>query len=70
MPVTAGRVIHQESGMTLRGDKCQLQPDIASALLDGAHKRGINTEYVHRNGVKRALVFLRKGAAPRRYGAP
>ena len=30
-------------GMTLSGGECQLQPDFAAALLDGAHKRGINT---------------------------
>lgn len=30
-------------GMTLSGGECQLQPDFAAALLEGAHKRGINT---------------------------
>jgi pyruvate formate lyase activating enzyme len=29
--------------MTLSGGECQLQPDFAAALLDGAHKRGYNT---------------------------
>jgi pyruvate formate lyase activating enzyme len=30
-------------GMTLSGGECQLQPDFAAALLEGAHGRGINT---------------------------
>jgi pyruvate formate lyase activating enzyme len=30
-------------GMTLSGGECQLQPDFAAALLEGAHQRGINT---------------------------
>jgi len=30
-------------GMTLSGGECQLQPDFAAALLEGAHRRGINT---------------------------
>ena len=30
-------------GMTLSGGECQLQPDFAAALLEGAHKRGFNT---------------------------
>ena len=30
-------------GMTLSGGECQLQPDFAVALLEGAHGRGINT---------------------------
>jgi pyruvate formate lyase activating enzyme len=30
-------------GMTLSGGECQLQPDFAAALLEGAHERGINT---------------------------
>src|SRR5512139_182059 len=30
-------------GITLSGGECQLQPDFAAALLEGAHKRGINT---------------------------
>ena len=29
--------------MTLSGGECQLQPDFAAALLEGAHQRGINT---------------------------
>jgi pyruvate formate lyase activating enzyme len=30
-------------GMTISGGECQLQPDFAVALLEGAHERGINT---------------------------
>ena len=30
-------------GMTLSGGECQLQPDFAAALLEGAHERGFNT---------------------------
>jgi pyruvate formate lyase activating enzyme len=30
-------------GMTISGGEVMLQPDFAAALLDGAHKRGINT---------------------------
>ena len=30
-------------GITLSGGECLLQPDFSAALLDGAHKRGINT---------------------------
>jgi pyruvate formate lyase activating enzyme len=30
-------------GITLSGGECQLQPDFAAALLEGAHQRGINT---------------------------
>ena len=30
-------------GMTISGGECQLQPDFAAALLEGAHERGINT---------------------------
>jgi pyruvate formate lyase activating enzyme len=30
-------------GMTLSGGECQLQPDFAAALLEGAHQRGFNT---------------------------
>jgi len=30
-------------GMTLSGGECQLQPDFSAALLEGAHRRGINT---------------------------
>ncbi len=30
-------------GMTLSGGEVMLQPDFAAALLDGAHKRGMNT---------------------------
>jgi pyruvate formate lyase activating enzyme len=30
-------------GMTLSGGECQMQPDFSTALLAGAHKRGINT---------------------------
>ena len=30
-------------GMTMSGGECMLQPDFAAALLEGAHKRGINT---------------------------
>jgi pyruvate formate lyase activating enzyme len=29
--------------MTLSGGECMLQPDFAAALLEGAHKSGINT---------------------------
>jgi pyruvate formate lyase activating enzyme len=30
-------------GITLSGGECQLQPDFSAALLEGAHRRGINT---------------------------
>jgi pyruvate formate lyase activating enzyme len=30
-------------GMSLSGGECMLQPDFAAALLEGAHKRGLNT---------------------------
>ena len=30
-------------GITLSGGECLLQPDFSAALLEGAHKRGINT---------------------------
>ncbi len=30
-------------GITVSGGECQLQPDFCAALLEGAHKRGINT---------------------------
>jgi len=30
-------------GITLSGGECLLQPDFAAALLDGAHKNGLNT---------------------------
>ena len=30
-------------GMSIRGGELMLQPDFSAALLDGAHKRGINT---------------------------
>jgi len=30
-------------GITLSGGECMLQPDFSAALLEGAHKRGINT---------------------------
>jgi pyruvate formate lyase activating enzyme len=30
-------------GMTLSGGECQLQPDFSAALLEEAHRRGINT---------------------------
>ncbi len=55
-------------GMTLSGGECQLQPDFAAALLAGRPRA--RHQHGHRNGLQRALVFLRKGAAPRRYGAP
>ena len=30
-------------GMSMSGGKCQLQPEFAAALLEGAHERGFNT---------------------------
>ena len=30
-------------GMTLSGGECQMQADFSAALLEGAHRRGINT---------------------------
>ena len=43
MPAAVGSASDRPGGMTISGGEVLLQPDFAAALLEGAHKRGINT---------------------------